>query len=166
MTSNSAAPPTVLPPRRASVGPSGGSLAGGRFAISRLFPQSLTGSAGVSPASTLRALGLSAIAVFASPAVADEIRFAETPEGITAFYHNELTQWVPVLRSETFIFDSSLGPVVMRLTRTPNDSCVPMPCADTLEVLETPPGMVAIPAQVELPELANTEIRIITFNGT
>jgi hypothetical protein len=107
-----------------------------------------------------------ALALIATPAAASELRFEETPEGITAHYHNELTPWVPVLKVEVFSFESSRGPVTFQLTRTPNDSCMPMPCADLLEVMETPPGMVAIPAQIELPELANTVVRIVEFSGT
>jgi hypothetical protein len=107
-----------------------------------------------------------ALALIATPAAAAELRFEETPEGITAHYHNDLTQWQPAQLVEVFRFDSSRGPVVFQLTRTPNDSCIPMPCADLLEVMETPPGMVAIPAQIELPELANTVVRIVEFSGT
>jgi hypothetical protein len=107
-----------------------------------------------------------ALALIATPAAAAELRFEETPEGITAHYHNELTPWVPVLKVETFTFESSRGAVTFQLTRTPNDSCMPMPCADRLEVMDLPPGTVAIPAEVVLPELANTTIRIIEFSGS
>jgi hypothetical protein len=104
--------------------------------------------------------------LIATPTAAAELRFEETPEGITAHYHNDLTQWQPAHLVETFRFDSSRGPVVFQLTRTPNDSCIPMPCADLLEVMETPPGVVAIPAQIELPELANTVVRVVEFSGS
>jgi hypothetical protein len=101
--------------------------------------------------------------VLSSPAAAEELTFTETPDGVTITYHNELTMLG--LNEETFRFESSRGPVVFLLTRTPNDSCVPMPCADLLEVVETPPGTVAVPAVVELPELGETTVRVIQFEG-
>ena len=102
--------------------------------------------------------------ILASPAAAGEIRFEETDEGVLLHYHNELTMG-DVPSEETFTFESSRGPIAFVLRRTQNNSCNPIPCADVLEVVDLPPGTVAIPAEVELPELADTTVKIIEFNG-
>jgi hypothetical protein len=105
------------------------------------------------------------LALSAAPVAAQEVTFTETPDGIVATYHNEVTMW-GTLDAETYAFEIEAGTVVMVLHRTQNDSCEPQPCADWLEVIETPPGMVAVPAQVELPETETTTVRIFVFNGT
>lgn len=103
-----------------------------------------------------------ALLLLATPTAAQEVTFRETADGITALYQNELTYADPV--TEVYKFQSSRGLVSFLLTRTPNDRC-PEPCPDTLDVLETPPGTVAVPPSVELPEGATTEVRIIEFTG-
>lgn len=109
-------------------------------------------------------LTLAILALTAAPAVAAEVTFTEDDAGVTLTYHNELTMW-DALSEETFRFETSRGVVTMLLHRTQNSSCEPVPCADWLEVIETPEGTVAIPAQVELPELGTTTVRVVQFNG-
>ena len=109
---------------------------------------------------------LALLAISAAPVAAQEVTFTETPDGVTATYHNEVTVMFGVLSEETYSFEIEAGTVVMMLHRTQNNSCEPQPCADWLEVIETPPGMVAVPAQVELPETETTTVRIFVFNGT
>lgn len=102
--------------------------------------------------------------LIASPVAAQEVTLSEREDGIYIRYENHLTMWRPVNEVEGFTFESSLGPVVAQLTRTPNDQCAES-CPDLLEVLDVPPGLVAIPPVVELPEGATTEVRILKFEG-
>lgn len=105
--------------------------------------------------------------LIASPAVAQEVRFEETAEGLFLHYQNEMTEWVQADGARTvedMAVQTKHGTVRLRLVRTLNALCA-VACPDTLEVLETPPGTVAVPPVVELPEGATTVVRIIEFLG-
>ena len=105
-----------------------------------------------------------ALVLIARPVAAEELTFSEDAEGITLHYHNEVTTMWDVLSEQVYRFESSRGPVVFKLTRTRNNDCAE-PCPDLLEVMDTPPGTVAVPPVVELPEEGNTTIRVIEFSG-
>lgn len=90
-----------------------------------------------------------------------ELTFKETADGVILHYHNEDTF---AGGTEDYRFSTSRGDLLMILTRTQNNACSP-PCPDTLEITETPPGTVAIPPSIELPEFGNIDIRIVQFLG-
>jgi hypothetical protein len=120
----------------------------------------------------LAIIGGTAIGTFATAAFfagkafgeEQEITFSEDENGVTVRYYNELTQWNAV-NEQVYTFESTRGPVSFLLHRTQNNSCVPMPCADRLEVVDLPEGTVAVPAEVNLPELGITTVRVIRFEG-
>ena len=58
------------------------------------------------------------------------------------------------------------GPLVVFRSVTVNNQCgIIGGCPDTLEVLEAPPGTVAVPPSVTLDEGDSVDIRIVPFAG-
>ncbi|AWY09280.1 hypothetical protein vBRpoSV10_158 [Ruegeria phage vB_RpoS-V10] len=58
-----------------------------------------------------------------------------------------------------FVFETPWGDVTVRSITTPNIDCAPA-CPDTLEVIDIPSGLSAIPPKVVIPEQGTGEIKL------
>lgn len=109
-----------------------------------------------------------ALCLIACPALSESLTFTEDDRGVVVHFHND-TEYFDLGLGNTqdtaIPLDTSRGRVTFRYTETRNNSCEPQPCADTLEVVDAPEGMVAVPPIVSIPEETDGEIRIITFTG-
>jgi hypothetical protein len=122
---------------------------------------------------------LALVAALAGPAAAQapafetesetwrQVWFTPTPDvpgqlGVL-HYHNRLTQALDV---QSIGIDTPEGPMTIILRNTPNNDCgAGIECPDTLDVVETPPGYVAVPPGIELGERGTAEIRVLRFEG-
>lgn len=114
-----------------------------------------------------------------SPSQADpEVRFEPTPGGEQLgliVYDNRETYWGMggeiVSDTATLVthrIETPQGTVVLQVHRTKNNSCEGPDgggCPDMLEVVETPPGTIVVPAMIELPEETSATLRLVEFLG-
>jgi hypothetical protein len=108
----------------------------------------------------------------AAQQAAAELEFTPSTEPGTVGvlrYHNRTTYWgrpQAPLEEFTVTIPTPAGPLVVFRSVTVNNQCGPEEaCPDTLEVLEAPPGTVAVPPSVTLNEGDTVDIRIIPFAG-